>query len=660
MKGRRILLQVVVSTALVLSLAVPASMVGASATVPLADDRPVSYSAADSSSAFSAIALNTPQGNVTPMVAVGQQHTVGLKSDGTVIAIIGNDYGYGQCNVGNWTDIVQVAADYGHTVGLKSDGTVVAVGFNDYGQCDVGGWTDIIQVTAGGYHTVGLRSDGTVVAVGSNYNGQCDVGNWTNIVQVAAGGSHTVGLKADGTVVAVGDNAYGQCEVGPWTDISQVAAGSRHTVGLKSDGTVVAVGDNDDEQCDIGDWMNIVQVATGYDYTVGLKSDGTVAAAGDCTESECDVSDWTNITQVAAYLHTVGLKFDGTLIAAGYSGKIWRLPEWNLVLAVPPSRPVLTIFSNAGGSVTTPGEGNFDYDYGTPVNLVAEPEEGYRFVGWTGDVSTVCDVNYASTSIRMYDHYSVTASFEEIPPPINWPLIGGILALIAVILGLVFFIVDRRKSVKIGFRSKIWGFLRRPIATFGQVKEEKLSVVLKYALIGLLIFGVLTGIMLALLSSGGLFELVRDLLPGFGWLPNNPLLIIAAVIGFSVAGGMLLIFVGGAWMHLWVHIFGGRRGHGYSQTLKAIIYGATPMYVAGWVPFIGGVIGSIWAIVLIIIGLRELHGMTTGRAMGAALLAISIAVVVVVLLGVVLLAAFLGPFIYLFIWWLALFLLMGG
>ena len=32
-----------------------------------------------------------------------------------------------------WTDIVQVAAG-DHTVGLESDGTVVAVGYNDWGQ----------------------------------------------------------------------------------------------------------------------------------------------------------------------------------------------------------------------------------------------------------------------------------------------------------------------------------------------------------------------------------------------------------------------------------------------------------------------------------------------------------------------------------------------
>ena len=101
-------------------------------------------------------------------------------------------------------------------MGLKSNGTVVAVGCNALGQCDVGGWTDIVQVAAGGYHTVGLKSDGTVVAVGRNLLGQCDVDTWTGIIQVAAGEQHTVGLKADGTLVAAGDNAYEQCDVGTW------------------------------------------------------------------------------------------------------------------------------------------------------------------------------------------------------------------------------------------------------------------------------------------------------------------------------------------------------------------------------------------------------------------------------------------------------------
>ena len=49
---------------------------------------------------------------------------------------------YGQCNVSDWRDIVAIAAGCAHTVGLKSDGTVIA-GNNEFGQCDVGSWRDI-------------------------------------------------------------------------------------------------------------------------------------------------------------------------------------------------------------------------------------------------------------------------------------------------------------------------------------------------------------------------------------------------------------------------------------------------------------------------------------------------------------------------------------
>jgi len=253
-----------------------------------------------------------------PMVAGGYGHTVGLKSDGTVVAVGYN--AYGQCGVGDWMDILQVDGGYEHTVGLKSDGTVVAVGYNAYGQCDVGGWTDITQVAAGRWHTVGLKSDGTVVAVGDNEYGQCNVGDWTDIIQVAAGANswHTVGLKSDGTVVAVGGNWAGQCDVGGWTGIIQVAAGGHHTVGLKSDGTVVAVGRNNYGECNVSGWTDIVQVAGGCQLTMGLKSDGTVVTAGWNDSGQRNVGGWTGIIQVAAGMtHTMGLKSDGSVVATG-------------------------------------------------------------------------------------------------------------------------------------------------------------------------------------------------------------------------------------------------------------------------------------------------------------------------------------------------------
>jgi len=254
-------------------------------------------------------------------VAAGYLHTVGLKTDGTVVAVGRN--GYGECDLSSWTNIKQVAAgtEY-YTVGLKTDGTVVTAGYkSSWGECDVSSWTDIKQVSAGIYHTIGLKTDGTVVAAGNNDYGQCDVSSWTNITQVAAGRYYcTIGLKTDGTVVAVGNNDYGACEVSSWTNIKQVAIRNSHTVGLKTNGTVVAVGSNINSfgACEVSSWTNIKQVAAGISHTVGLKTDGTVVAVGGNSFGECDLSSWKDIKQVAAGdYYTVGLKTDGTVVAVG-------------------------------------------------------------------------------------------------------------------------------------------------------------------------------------------------------------------------------------------------------------------------------------------------------------------------------------------------------
>jgi len=365
-----------------------------------------------------------------PQVGAGGYHTVGLRSDGTVVAAGANDYG--QCNVGGWADIWWVAAGSYHTVAVKSDYSVVAAGRNDYGQCNVGAWTDIIIVAAGGYHTVGLKEDATaVVAVGRNDYGQCNVGAWTDIRWVAAGYHHTVGLKANGTVVAVGRNDYGQCNVGGWTDIESVAAGAFHTVGRKSDGTVVAVGRNDYGQCDVGGWADIESVAAGGSHTVGLKSDGTVVAVGRNDYGQCDVGAWTDITWLAAgFYHTVGLRSDGTVVAVG-DNRDGQCDTDDWVLRIEYD---LTITSSERGSVTarytygfgfpTPPEYTLEVGAGetgtmseipagTEVTLVAEPQLGYSFINWSGDVDTIADVRSPETTIIVDGNYSIRANFVK-------------------------------------------------------------------------------------------------------------------------------------------------------------------------------------------------------------------------------------------------------
>jgi len=280
-------------------------------------------------------------------LSAGLYHTVGLKTDGTLIATESTSaYHRGQSAVAYWTDIVDVSAGSLQTVGLKADGTVVATEYlgnqmRYAGQCEVDGWTDIVAVSTTDTHTVGLKADGTVVATvytgdPEYYMGQCEVSEWRDIAAIDTGLYHTVGLKADGTVVVTefrteaaakfGLFTRGQHEVTGWTDITAISAGYFHTVGLKADGTVVAVGDNGYGQCEVSDWTDIVAISAGFGHTVGLKADGTVVATKYTGNSEyddgrCEVSDWTEIVAVSAGGdHTVGLKADGTVVVTEYTG----------------------------------------------------------------------------------------------------------------------------------------------------------------------------------------------------------------------------------------------------------------------------------------------------------------------------------------------------
>jgi len=78
----------------------------------------------------------------------------------------------------------------------------------------------------------------------------------------------------------------------------------------------------------------------------------------------------------------------------------------------------LTVFSTEGGSVTTPDEEISVHAANTTVDLVAEPDEGYQFLEWTGDVNTIADIYAASTNISMNASYSITATFLTPHPEI--------------------------------------------------------------------------------------------------------------------------------------------------------------------------------------------------------------------------------------------------
>jgi hypothetical protein len=79
----------------------------------------------------------------------------------------------------------------------------------------------------------------------------------------------------------------------------------------------------------------------------------------------------------------------------------------------PAARYNLTVSSTEGGKVASPGEGTFSCYGRRGVILIAAPSTGYHFVNWTGNVSTIADVNSAATTITMCGDCSIMANFEK-------------------------------------------------------------------------------------------------------------------------------------------------------------------------------------------------------------------------------------------------------
>lgn len=167
------------------------------------------------------------------------QYGAYIKNEGT--AEIVNPYTADNIgwNEGDWSDIELLAIGNSHAVGLKTDGTWVSSGEYIDGQRDVDGWENIVSIDAGYKHTVGLKSDGTVVATGDNSKGQCNVSSWTDIVKISVGYNTTIGLKSDGTVVATGTNKEGECNVQNWKNVIDIANAYDGAFGLTADGELL-------------------------------------------------------------------------------------------------------------------------------------------------------------------------------------------------------------------------------------------------------------------------------------------------------------------------------------------------------------------------------------------------------------------------------------
>jgi hypothetical protein len=262
--------------------------------------------------------------NPQAAIAGGGGHSLGLKSDGSIVAWGSNEVGQISVPSPN-TDFAAVTAGGNHSLGLKSDGSILAWGHNDYDQTAVPSPNaDFVAVAAGWEHSLGLKSDGRIVAWGRNYHGQTAVPSPnTDFVAVAAGMDHSLGLKVDGSIVAWGRNDSGQTAVpSPNEDFVAVAAGWEHSLGLKSDGSIVCWSADGAGQVPVPlPNTDFVAIAAGAYHSLGLKSNGSIVAWSDNSFGQTDVpSPNAEFVAIAAgAFHSMGLKSDGSIVAWGYN-----------------------------------------------------------------------------------------------------------------------------------------------------------------------------------------------------------------------------------------------------------------------------------------------------------------------------------------------------
>ena len=271
-------------------------------------------------------------------VAGGLNHSVILKSDGTVWTVGANGSGQlgdntttqrkSPIQVSGLNGVVAVAAGESHSMAITSTGALYVWGENGSGQVGDASTTDrktpvqsnltnVVAIAAGGDFSAALNSSGQVYVWGRDNKGQLGDGapGTTNTTSpalltsgaaaIAAGNEFLLIVKTDGTVYGTGENSSYQLGDGSSTDRSRLvqmsgistaiaaAAGERHSILLLSGGTLKGVGFN--AYGNLGDGSttsprtsvvsvstvsNITAIASGWDHVVARESDGTIWSWG--------------------------------------------------------------------------------------------------------------------------------------------------------------------------------------------------------------------------------------------------------------------------------------------------------------------------------------------------------------------------------------------
>jgi hypothetical protein len=160
----------------------------------------------------------------------------------------------------------------------------------------------------------------------------------------------------------------------------------------------------------------------------------------------------------------------------------------------------------------------------------------------------------------------------------------------------------------------IKGFILNPEHSFKKIQDRDYIETIKQLAPLIILYSFLSAI-LASFSNAGLF---------FGVL-----------LGLII-GVILMFFVNALFVHIGILFFGKGNNNGFIRTFNAVTYALIPIFLIGWIPILGVIIGCIWGLYLTIVGLKKLHGLSTSRAILSLIgLSIIIVLLMVILAGVI-------------------------
>ncbi len=228
--------------------------------------------------------------------------------------------------------------------------------------------------------------------------------------------THTLTLNSTsgGSVIEPGEGTF-TYEAGGEVDLIAQADPDYHFIEWRGD--TETIGDTGAEETTVtmeGDYTIMAVFAVDrFELTIGSTAGGSVVEPGEGTFTY-NLGEEVDLEAIAdSGYHFVEWTGDTDTIGDRNSNltTITMEDDYEITAEFAVTDYKLTINSTAGGDVTYPGEGTFEYEEGFEEDLVAQPDPFHHFVEWRGDTGTIENPGAKETFITMEGDYNITAVF---------------------------------------------------------------------------------------------------------------------------------------------------------------------------------------------------------------------------------------------------------